>query len=629
MTLNPHPRLYLGNTEFANCRNDKKRPFLQEVHCQLVEDAATYLDIQEPDYQQNVHNEHLLRARSMQTTVVSLLCRYIQTRDNTYKEAILAYIRMVHDWDVWSWITWREGNPRPDAIFDLSYGENSVTLAIAYDGLFNDLSDDEKQLFVATAEKWAFPSWRKNAAGSWWLGKADSNWNSVCAGGMGMLAMAMYEDVEDADEVLELAKRSLIPFFNNLDAMNGGWPEGVGYWNYGMRYAFMFLLSLENAFERQEHEITPFLQLPGVRKTLYFPLDFCPFGITGGFGDANNWRPLPFHYAAALRLNCPQLPEKLLALAETAISTMRKTTWPDLAEWLFMTPEVAPVNGDSWPDIEKVKLYDGLDWGRITDDVENPGIYVTFRGGTTQVPHSHADLMSFNYFQKGELMIVNTSCGPYMDTTFSPRRWELTGMNAQSKNSIIINGVGVQPGSALNTTEQLDIGALPGIRMDATDCFGEMRNDKPVNFAGRIFLLLPDVSLLIVDHVDLKHVGLIETRMHTHADHEKIGTGFVLRGKQETTFVTYGASVECVNAVATTAPAQITLPTQTVLRYATVKQVRSATFATLLSTGDDRATAVSVSADDDAIKVLVSRADGQQVIAVDRSLRALPAVGNL
>jgi len=104
---------------------------------------------------------------------------------------------MIGDWKCWSWITWRQGDYRPTAIYDLSYGENSATLAMAYDLLHDTLSAAEKQLFQNIATKWPLASGsvhcRPHAA--WWFGKADSNWNTVCAGGLGMLCLAMYDDL--------------------------------------------------------------------------------------------------------------------------------------------------------------------------------------------------------------------------------------------------------------------------------------------------------------------------------------------------------------------------------------------------------------------------------------------------
>jgi hypothetical protein len=102
------------------------------------------------------HNAHLVRARQAQTRVVSLLVRYGMTGERRYREAAIEYLRDIAGWEYWSWITWREGNADPNAIFDLSYGENAATLALAYDWLAAELSTEERALIVDTARTRAF-----------------------------------------------------------------------------------------------------------------------------------------------------------------------------------------------------------------------------------------------------------------------------------------------------------------------------------------------------------------------------------------------------------------------------------------------------------------------------------------
>src|SRR5690606_4108416 len=106
----------------------------------------------------------------------------------------------------------------------------------------------------------------------WWFGKPDSNWNPVCAGGAGMLALAMWDDAPEAAHIVEQAEQCIEPFIRALDSTDGGFPEGIGYWNYGMRYALMYLLSCERA----RSEPHPLLRSDAIRKTLAFPLDFYP-----------------------------------------------------------------------------------------------------------------------------------------------------------------------------------------------------------------------------------------------------------------------------------------------------------------------------------------------------------------
>ncbi len=87
-------------------------------------------------------------------------------------------------WPYWSWITWREGNSRPDAIFDLSYGENSATLAIAYDWLQATLTAREKALFLRVARRPVASAVRHaRPGGAWGISPAQrmpAAWTDTC-----------------------------------------------------------------------------------------------------------------------------------------------------------------------------------------------------------------------------------------------------------------------------------------------------------------------------------------------------------------------------------------------------------------------------------------------------------------
>src|SRR5690606_2484951 len=116
-----------------------------------------------------------------------------------------------------------------NAIYDLSYGENSATLAIAYDWLYSSLSPDEKKMFVEIARRRAIGPFLHLTAGEKkpsWFGSPNTNWNSVCTGGVGMLALSMREELTEADKVIELVETSIAPFMHELDRTGGGWVEG-------------------------------------------------------------------------------------------------------------------------------------------------------------------------------------------------------------------------------------------------------------------------------------------------------------------------------------------------------------------------------------------------------------------
>ncbi|NLF22289.1 MAG: hypothetical protein GX590_03935 [Lentisphaerae bacterium] len=140
-----------------------------------------------------------------------------------------------------------------------------------------------------------------------------------------MLCLAMREAIPETGLLLRRVETSIEPYMRHLDQSGGAWPEGIGYWNYGMRYAFLYLMSHERATGR-EH---PLLRRAATRQTLRFPLDFTPDGCAAGFGDVNRWTPLPFHFLAARRLRVGDVGERLREwLAREEAPQWLDNTWP-------------------------------------------------------------------------------------------------------------------------------------------------------------------------------------------------------------------------------------------------------------------------------------------------------------
>jgi hypothetical protein len=586
LELTPHPRLYIGPDDLARLCSPPRLPYLVAAADQIVLDAASYAQLPPLEYRRDVHNAHLTRAREVQKRVVTLLARWVQTGDPALRAAALAHIAQIGQWEYWSWITWRQGNPAPDAIYDLSYGENSATLAIAYDWLHDTLSAEEGDLFMSIAHDRPFRSGLVHARpdGASWFGRPDSNWNTVCAGGLGMLALAMYDDAPEARELLPRVEESVAPVFQLLDQTAGGWPEGIGYWNYGMRYGFMYLLSHERAIG-QAH---PLMRLAGLRQTLAFPLDFCPHGQPCGFGDSNRWEPLPFHYRAAQRLDSQETLHALDAyLEEHGVPLWG--LWPNAVEWLALHPGTVAERPRSMEARSQAKLYRGLDWGILADRTSDPPLHMTLRGGTTQVPHGHRDLLSFHCVVGRERLIASLGPAEYLDTTFSSRRDELFEISPASKNTILINGVGIAAGSALDCTELIHLRGAKGLRFEATTAMGEMYDGPAAQFCGRWALLLEHGAYLIVDRVRLPRVGRVESRLHTFAGVQIEEDEAVLCGEQECVRVAYACNVPALLCTATTAPTTPTELAATVLRWCTERQHEDVVMATLLSPGEGEA----------------------------------------
>ena len=580
MVLRAHPRLYMGAEEMARVQKVPQSAVLQSAADRVKKDARHFAKMPALTYPRNVHNEHLLRAREVQTRVMNLLVRWAQTKQEMLRLAILDYVKMMDSWQYWSWMTWRQENDDPNAIFDLSYGENSVTLALVYDWLYDTLSSEEKALVVDVAQRRALGPYVHHVEHKQWPNwyEFKNNWNAVCSGGGGILAWAMYEDLPEAKKAVKIVERVLPNFVETVKEGGGGWVEGTGYWNYGMCYAFRYMMSYENA----TGQVHPLMRSKILKKTMSFPFDFFPEGHSCSFGDNNRWSPLPFHYAAAKRFGLPEVVREL-----DACLLRQKGNWSgrsNAAEWLALhageiDEKQEPLAG------REAKLYKGLDWGILSDKDQKPHLHLAFRGGTTLVPHSNRDLLSFHCVVGGEKFVASLSPVEYLDTTGSERRPEIFENGPFSKNTILINGVGIAQGSSLERTEMVSHDGILGVRMVATEAMGEMRDGPAAKFCGRLILMLAERVYVIVDRALLPHVGRVESRMHTFAQVKPMKTGAVLKSNSQFLRVAYACNQPAVFTTGVDAPTKPTDEASSLLRWCIQDQHKDVTMATVLSPG--------------------------------------------
>jgi len=572
-------RLLVSPEHWARLRALPAHPLITRCAALLDEQADRFTEDFTIPVDETGHNYHLIRARKAQIRVVSLLVQYGRTGDRRYRQAALEYLRLIAGWEYWSWIKWREQDPAYDAIFDLSYGENAVTLALAYDSLAAELTPEERAPIVETARARALQPYlaRNGVEGQemWYFRSPNCNWNTVCNGGIGMLALALGDACPESAAVLARAEEGVRHYFEFLQE-DGAWPEGIGYWGYGHRYGYLYLLSHERATGRPH----PLLARPGSRNTLRFPLLFSPHGVAAGFGDSNHFFPLPFHYAAAERFGMAdihaELDRRMMHLLDTDPRQLCDGAWPALAEMLLFHPGTTAEVPCDWP---RVAVQKGLDWCTLADCWPAPRLYASVRGGTTEAPHTHQDLLSVNVVVDGEPLLRNQNEAEYIDTTFSDRRYEMYENSAASKNTLLVNGVGLpHPGAA--GVEMISGDGWEGVILDGT---AAARFGSPVRHCSRAVLLLADAALLIIDRVALEHAGQMEARFHTVARVRATRVGARLNGAQTSLHLAFAASVPACLRLAKGLPTSPAQEAETVLRWMTAGRQPEAVLVTLLT----------------------------------------------
>lgn len=582
--LTKHPRILAGEDDFRCLQTPPEMPVMVQARKDLITNARKYVHSSKLTGRASGQDPSGLGiARGMIDRVITLVTAFRMTGEKCFRSAAIKYIVALD--------AEKTGRLLPQNQlrgFWLTDGEECAGIAIAYDWMYDSLSAAERKTVVDIARNrlLALGLEECRMGGQWWFAKRFSNWNAVCAGGLGMLCLAMYEDCPAAREILPHIEESLSEFITPLKDTDGGWPEGVGYWNYGMAYAFGYLLS----WERSMGKAHPLMKLPATKKTLSFPLDFSPNAMSAGFGDNNHFHPSPFHYAAAKRFK--------LDLVMGAIDSYMTETGRGLgglmggsATGCVLHP--GTVSKDPRGQTRVAKVWKGLGWGLIADSMPRPKLYLSMRGGNTIEEHTHVDLLSFRVLVGKEWLIENGRSGRYLfPTTFSEHRAKNNDLNATYKNTIFVNGVGPIPGSETNCEQVVRGQGCYGVRMEASSTLA-LPEDASI-FCGRLALMVNDSAFVIIDRVKTPGLSLVESRMHSYKDVTFSKTGAMIKGDTESMRVTY-ASLEPAGLFrATTAPASPTNPSATMMRWSPIKLYKEAVLVTLLTPGSSQTAATVV-----------------------------------
>ncbi len=514
-TLSPSPRLYVSKDTVEHLSEQLHTPFLQEQAEKVIKRANTLcktIPVKEGDFP-----TYQLGTRTICNHAEVLTAAWVLTKKPKYRDAAMRHIGTLVNWNQ---ISCEANTLTPaDTVmpFCLSYGELCTVVGLMYDLFRSDMTDAEEQTFNALLDKFLLRA-ALNCLQSapWWANKEWSNWNGVCAGGMGIMALAIYEDRPEAQKLIPFVEKSLGEYFKSYINNGGGCHEGTGYWNYGMNYAMRYVLSWENATGKKH----PALDIPEIGQSLYFPLDFT--GIS--FGDNDGWHPTAFYFLLAERLGLksaamnaavyldlpPVRPRKNKVAADILYAASAIPTQESIDKLRAAhTKRKTPV----------ARVYKGMDWAALSDDEAFPTLRMAVRGGSSKVAgHGMLDLLSIRCRLNQELMITDQQDGGYMQSTFSRRGNDLYGRSAASKSTLFVDGLGCAGDATCNSTEVVKGSNWLGIRIDGSLIY--LPRWKHV-FIGRLVMMIDKSYWLVVDRVqgaNAEDKHWIESRFHTTAD---------------------------------------------------------------------------------------------------------------
>lgn len=459
-----------------------------------------------------IQGENLLRQEPVKHLLIG---PRLLTQSRRCVERVYVFSALCHlDAPGERWLSGALANLRAAAAFPdwnpshfLDAAEMTHAFAIAYDWLFDRLDEHEKATIrEAIITKGLRPAIDKVYRGGkdgtmtgWAL--RDNNWNQVCNGGMilGALAIAEQEPAL-AEEVLGYALKSL-PRAMREFAPDGGWFEGVAYWEYTLRYTVPLLAALDSALGRR----FGLDEFPGFSDTGDFYLHaFGPTGLAFNFSDCgrSSARGFPWLHWMARRFQRP-----VWHWAADDGDTGRHPLSLFWREPDVRTPAQLRTRREA--------VFVGMNAAMIRSSWDDPAAsFVGFYAGHNGVAHSQLEMGTFVFDALGERWVEELGSDDYdLPGYFGKRRWEYYRLNSQGQNVILFDGQNQATKARGRITSS---GAENGSAHAIAD-LSEGYAEQALRVRRGVRLTNGRRLLLVQDEFDLKAPAFYQWQIHTMA----------------------------------------------------------------------------------------------------------------
>lgn len=508
-----HPRLLFSESDLPEIKKRSTLPIFKPTVNRLLERAEWQLTAPalipsitkrgEPD--PAGENKGLECARRLQGRVLTYCMAFTLTDQKKYRDAAVAELmHAINDWRIWV-------DTAHQPPFDLMTGETCLTFGLAWDWLYRELTPQERKQLREGVERRGLSAYLQsaNAARPGMFFTAHHNWNPVCNGGAAVLALALEGESELAAPALKTAVPAMDRYWNHL-AEDGGWDEGTGYWTYGHRYAFMAAEALRRAGKPGGAER---FQLPGARRTGYFPIVFNPgLKLSASFGDSNHRADDAIFYLLGRAYHDPAF---IWFQDRALLPAVRAGAWPEEALALLWRPAseawLPEAQRDYKPQLDPVYVFPSIGWGMMTPHQPDPPYFLAFKNGSLAANHTHLDLNHISIGYGDTMLAVELGSRPYPADYFSPQRYHYYEITTAGHNTVLIGGKGQvvgKRGKLLGPFKGDGYEALTGVADDAYEVSTTRVRRHAVFVDKRFWVLL--------DEIQTANPETAELRFHTY-----------------------------------------------------------------------------------------------------------------
>lgn len=423
-TLKPeHPRLLVSMEDFERIQSLIGTDRLALGWYGSLRGTANSLIYQAPSTYEIPDGVRLLAtSRRVLERVEVLAMMYRLSGDRQYVERVWQELEAAANFPDWN----------PSHFLDTA--EMTRAFAIGYDWLYDAWTQEQRDfLRRAIVEKGLEPALAGYEGRAPWSGQwrhRTNNWNFVVNSGIAMGALAIAEDEPELAETILRYGLYSVRFAIDRFAPDGAWDEGVGYWQYSIRYLVAYLAALESALG------TDFGlgETPGISETGYFPIYLT--GPAGSFNFADSGSGIaraPELFWLARRYDKPAYAWWQGRYEMGGGVAPRALLWYVPGQGLDFDAAALPLDRH-FREVEVVTLRS--DW-------EAPdATFLALKAGINANHHNHLDVGTFVFDALGVRWAENLGADDYNLPgyfDYSRGRWNYYRNRAEGRNTLVIN----------------------------------------------------------------------------------------------------------------------------------------------------------------------------------------------
>ncbi|MGQ9630074.1 MAG: heparinase II/III domain-containing protein [bacterium] len=340
-----------------------------------------------------------------------------------------------------------------------------------------------------------------------WANRFDSNWCAVCNGAIGAAALSARMPEPELSELCKFVLDRLNGYLGNFDEQ-GGWVEGVGYWNFGLTHLSRFADLLQRATEGK----IDLFEHPTIQRTGSFLIhSYLGSGRFVPFGDVNPKVRPDVDLMKLLAGKTPYGRELAWILEEVRPRESLYPTLRDLRAVEMPTPRIPQ---------EVSRHFEGIGWVMTRRSWEDKlGPVLAVKAGNNGEPHNQIDIGQVVFCAYGEPFLWDLGSGLYTRQYFREGRYSNPFCGPEGHSLIFIGGRSQGIGSECQG-EIVRAEFSPeedAIEIDLTKAYPPGLV-KRVTREVRLVKNTPDGLLMIRDVVEAESPGEIESRFQVRGE---------------------------------------------------------------------------------------------------------------